>query len=221
VTEPIRVLIVDDHPVFRDGLAALLDPLEGITVTGRVADGAQAVAATVSVPADQRPHVVIMDIQMPVLNGIEATRRIVQATPEVGVLVVTMGEDDATVFSAVRAGARGYLLKGAGQDEVVRAIGTVHAGGVVFGASLAARVTRAFAAPANPRAAAFPPLTDREREVLDLIAAGRTNAQIAAELFLSGKTVRNNVSTILSKLQAGDRANVIIRARDAGFGHSS
>ncbi len=221
MTEPIRVLIVDDHPVFRDGLAALLDPLDGITVTGRVADGAQAVAATVAVPAAQRPQVVIMDIQMPVLNGIEATRRIVQATPEVGVLVVTMGEDDATVFSAVRAGARGYLLKGAGQDEVVRAIGTVHAGGVVFGASLAARVARAFAAPANPRAAAFPQLTDREREVLDLIAAGRTNGQIAAELFLSGKTVRNNVSTILAKLQAGDRANVIIRARDAGFGHSS
>ena len=143
---------------------------------------------------------------MPRLNGIEATRRIVAAEPTIGILVITMGEDDSTVFAAVRAGARGYLLKGADQDEIVRAITTVHGGGVVFGASLAHRIASVFTHGPVPTAA-FPQLTDREREVLDLIAAGRSNGQIASELFLSPKTVRNNVSTILTKLQATDRAD--------------
>lgn len=213
----IRVLLVDDHEVVRQGLRLLLETSDEIEVVGEASDGVEALRAV----ADDQPDVVLMDIRMPRLDGIEATERLRVDHPEVAVVILTTYNEDALLLRGLRAGARGYLLKGAGQDEVVRAIGTVHAGGVVFGASLAARVTRAFAAPANPRAAAFPPLTDREREVLDLIAAGRTNAQIAAELFLSGKTVRNNVSTILSKLQAGDRANVIIRARDAGFGHSS
>ena len=199
-TSPIRVLIADDHPVFRDGLASLLDPLPGIDVVARASDGAEAVALV----DEHRPDVVLMDVQMPVMNGIDATRAVVAAHPKVGVLVLTMGEDDGTVLSALRAGARGYLRKGAEQDEIVRAVSTVHCGGVVFGASLAARIAEV--------------LAERETEVLDLIAAGRSNGQIAQELFLSPKTIRNNITSILAKLQATDRADVIIRARDAGLG---
>jgi len=211
----IRVLIADDPPVFRDGLATLLEPHPDIEVVGRAADGAEAVALA----AELRPDVVVMDIQMPEVNGIEATRRVLAADPAVGVLVFTMGEDDGTLLSAIRAGARGYLVKGASQDEVTRAITSVHAGGVVFGASLASRIGELLSPAPGRGAAEFPMLTEREREVLDLIAAGRSNAQIASTLFLAPKTVRNNVSAILSKLQATDRAEVIIRARDAGLGH--
>ena len=212
-TTTIRVLIADDHPVFRDGLASLLDPLPLVDVVARASDGAQAVALA----AEHRPDVVVMDVQMPELNGIEATRRIVADQPDVGVLVLTMGEDDGTVLSALRAGARGYLRKGAEQDEIVRAITTVHGGGVVFGASLAARIAEVLAPPARPERP-FPELTERETEILDRIAAGRNNGQIAQELYLSPKTIRNNVTSILAKLQATDRAEVIIRARDAGLG---
>lgn len=215
-TTPIRLLIADDHPVFRDGLASLLDPLPGIDVVARASDGAEAVALV----DEHRPDVVIMDVQMPVMNGIEATRAVVAAHPEVGVLVLTMGEDDGTVLSALRAGARGYLRKGAEQDEIVRAVSTVHGGGVVFGASLAARIAEVLAPTARPERP-FPELTERETEVLDLIAAGRSNGQIAQELFLSPKTIRNNITSILAKLQATDRADVIIRARDAGLGRQT
>ena len=212
-TPPIRLLIADDHPVFRDGLASLLDPLPAIDVVARASDGAEAVALV----DEHGPDVVIMDVQMPVMNGIDATRAVVAAHPEVGVLVLTMGEDDGTVLSALRAGARGYLRKGAEQDEIVRAVSTVHAGGVVFGASLAARIAEVLAPAVRPERP-FPALTERETEVLDLIAAGRSNGQIAQELFLSPKTIRNNITSILAKLEATDRADVIIRARDAGLG---
>lgn len=215
-TEPIRVLVADDHPVFRDGLASLLDPLPDLAVVARAADGAEAVSLT----AKHRPDVVVMDVQMPVLNGIEATRAIAADFPEVGVLVLTMGEDDGTVLAALRAGARGYLRKGAEQDEIVRAITTVHGGGVVFGASLAARIAEVLAPPSRP-SRPFPELSERETEILDLIAAGRNNGQIAQQLFLSPKTIRNNITSILSKLRATDRAEIIIRARDAGLGRDT
>jgi DNA-binding NarL/FixJ family response regulator len=211
---PVRVLIADDHPIFRDGLATLLEPHPGIEVVARAADGAEAVVLA----AEHRPDVIVMDIQMPHVNGIEATRQVLAAQPSVGVLVFTMGEDDGTLLSAMRAGARGYLVKGAAQDEVVRAITSVAAGGVVFGASLAARIGDLLSPSPSRQATEFPMLTEREREVLDLIAAGRSNGQIATELYLAPKTVRNNVSAILSKLQATDRAEAIIRARDAGMG---
>ena len=211
--DTIRVMIVDDHPVYRDGLASLLDPLAEVDVVARASDGAEAV----TLAAELRPDVIVMDVQMPVLNGIDATRTITAAMPEVGVLVLTMGEDDGTVLAALRAGARGYLRKGAEQDEIVRAVTTVHGGGVVFGASLAARIAEVLAPAARPERP-FPELTERETEVLDLIAAGRSNSQIAQALFLSPKTIRNNITSILAKLQATDRSEVIVRARDAGLG---
>lgn len=214
MTEPVRVLIADDHPVFRDGLASLLGTQPDVTVVGTAADGAEAVALA----TELSPDVVVMDLQMPELNGIDATRRIAETRPEIRVLVFTMGEEDGTVLAAMRAGARGYLVKGASQDEVARAISTVHAGGLVFGASLALRIADLLSGTATPDRSAFPQLTEREVEILDLIAAGKNNAQIASALYLAPKTVRNNVSNILSKLQATDRADAIIRARDAGLG---
>lgn len=210
----IRVLIADDHPVFRDGLASLLATQPGIDVVARAADGTEAVELAL----EHRPDVVVMDLQMPGVNGIEATRRLAADLPETRVLVFTMGEEDGTVLAAMRAGARGYLVKGASQDEVHQAISTVHAGGVVFGASLAVRIAELLSEAAAPDRSAFPQLTERELEVLDLVAAGRNNSQIAQELYLAPKTVRNNVSAILAKLQATDRADAIIRARDAGLG---
>jgi DNA-binding NarL/FixJ family response regulator len=211
--EAIRVMIVDDHPVYRDGLATLLDPLPEIDVVARASDGAEAVALA----AEHQPDVIVMDVQMPGVNGIDATRTITTTSPATGVLVLTMGEDDGTVLAALRAGARGYLRKGAEQDEIVRAVTTVHGGGVVFGASLAARIAEVLT-PASRPERPFPELTERETEVLDLIAAGRSNSQIAQALFLSPKTIRNNITSILSKLQATDRSEVIVRARDAGLG---
>ena len=212
----ITVLIADDHPVYRDGLASLLDPMPGIDVVGRAADGVEAVERALAT----RPDVVIMDLQMPRLNGIDATRRLLADLPDTGVLVITMGEDESTVFTAVTAGARGYLLKGADADEVVQAIRTVHGGGVVFGASLAQRIARVFAAgPASPPAV-FPELSEREREILDLVATGLSNGDIAGRLHLSPKTVRNNVSAILTKLRARDRSAMIIQAREAGLGRN-
>ncbi|WP_432928369.1 response regulator [Microbispora sp. CA-135349] len=214
---PVRVLVVDDHPVFREGFAALLSSIDEVEVAGTASTGAEAVEQA----AEREPDVVVMDVQMPGMDGIEATRRILRTHPEIGVVVLTMSEEDGTIFDALRAGARGYLLKGAEPDEVVRAITTVAGGGVVFGAVLASRIADFLAPrPQTGGATPFPTLTAREHEVLDLVAAGLSNGQIAARLFLSQKTVRNHVHAVLTKLQAADRAEAIIRARDAGMGRA-
>ena len=218
---PVRVLVVDDHPVFRDGFAALLDSIDAVRVVGTAGTGVEAIAAVSGATEDQRPDVVVMDVQMPEMDGIEATRRLMADHPDLGVVVLTMSEEDATVFEAVRAGARGYLLKGAEPVEVVRAITTVAGGGVVFGAVLAHRIADFFAAAPTTAMSRFPSLTEREHEVLDLLAAGLSNQQIAERLFLSQKTVRNHVHAVLSKLQAADRADAIVRARDAGLGRGT
>jgi DNA-binding NarL/FixJ family response regulator len=212
----IEVVLADDHPVFRDGLAMLLDSMSGVRVVGRASTGREAI----EVVGRLHPDVVVMDVNMPDMDGIEATRRLTADSPHVGVVVLTMAEDDDTVFAAMRAGARGYLLKEAGPDDIVRSIAAVARGEAVFGAAVARRIADYFAA--GPPAAAglgpFPELTPREREVLDLVAAGRANADIARSLFLSPKTVRNIVSNVFAKLHVADRAEAIIRARDAGLG---
>jgi DNA-binding NarL/FixJ family response regulator len=211
--EPLRVLLADDHPVFLGGLRALLDSTPGLEVIGEAATGDEAVSAATA----HQPDVVVMDLQMPGRNGIDATREIVARSPHIGVLVLTMFEDDDSVFAAMRAGARGYLLKGSAPRDVVRAIETVGSGEAVFAPAIARRLIDFFTA--SPTAYPFPELTEREREVLDLLAQGRTNADIARVFVLSAKTVRNHVSNILTKLQVADRAQAIIRAREAGLGH--
>jgi DNA-binding NarL/FixJ family response regulator len=216
--DPIRVVLVDDHPVYRDGLSMLLESMEGVDVVATAADGEEAIAVVDGADAD----VVVMDVQMPRLDGIAATREVVSRHPHLAVVVLTMSEDDETVFAAMRAGARGYLVKGASQHEILSAIRAVDRGELVFGAAIARRVAEFFAAgPATaPAAEVLPQLTAREREILDLLAAGRSNPQIAQALFLSPKTVRNNVSNIFAKLQVADRAEAIVRARDAGLGRA-
>jgi DNA-binding NarL/FixJ family response regulator len=211
--DAIRILIADDSADFRQGLRGLLDVQPGMSVVGEAANGQEVLAV-----ADQlAPDVVLMDLQMPLMNGIEATRRLVGARPHIGVLVLTMFEDDDSVFAAMRAGARGYLLKGARKAETVRAIIAVANGEAIFSPTVARRMMGFFTA-ARPAAGSFPDLTDREREVLNLIAAGRDNGEIAADLALSVKTVRNHVSNILAKLQVADRTQAAIRARQAGLG---
>jgi DNA-binding NarL/FixJ family response regulator len=208
----MRVLVADDHPVFRSGLLTALALSPSVEVVGEAATGAEAVEAA----ARLDPDVVVMDLHMPDLNGIEATRKIVAARPQVGVLVLTMFEDDESVFAAMRAGARGYLLKGAGPDEIGRAIEAVGHGEAIFGASIARQVIAFISAPHPPEP--FPELTAREREMLELIAQGWSNARIAGHFVLSTKTVRNHVSNILTKLSLPDRSQAIVRARDAGLG---
>jgi len=216
MTELIRVLIADDHPLFRDGLTALLTEGPDTELAGAATSGTEAV----DLARETQPDVVVMDLHMPGLNGIEATRRIVADSPHITVLVLTMFDDDS-IFAALRAGARGYLLKGADQEQIRAAIRAAANGEIIFGTQLAARMLAHFTTGASAPPQVFPQLTDREREVLDLVAQGRPNMAVAAKLGLSQKTIRNHVSNILTKLQVADRAQAIVQARDAGLGQRS
>jgi DNA-binding NarL/FixJ family response regulator len=210
---PIRVLIVDDHPVVRRGMGALLASLPGVEVVGEAATGVEALREAQL----QRPAVVMMDVQMPAMDGIEATRRLVSALPDTVVLVLTMFEDDDTVFSAMRAGARGYLLKGAEQEEILAALHSVIAGQVVIGPGVAERLIAGLGGTTD-REVPFPELTVREREILERIAQGHSNGAIATRLGLAPKTVGNHISAIFAKLRVATRAEVIVRARQGGLG---
>jgi DNA-binding NarL/FixJ family response regulator len=210
----LAILIADDHPVVRSGLRALISTLDGLEVVGEAADGEAAVREVQLL----KPDVVFMDVRMPGVDGVEATRRIRASVPETAVLMLTMFEDDATVFTAMQAGARGYLLKDVGQDEIAAAIRAVAAGQVVFGPGVAARVLGYFSAPPAPKPEPFPQLTERERNILDLLASGHRTAAIADKLYLSPKTVSNHMTSIFAKLQVADRGAAIIRAREGGLG---
>lgn len=216
--DDIRLVIADDHPVYRDGLARLLSEIGGFDVVGVAADGVEAVELAASLA----PDVVVMDIRMPNLDGIEATRRITAASPSTGVVVLSMFEDDELVFAAVRAGARGYLLKDADDDEIAAVLRGIARGEAIFGPTTARRLLDMLGrAPEQSEQTAsnpFPQLTQREQEVLELLARGKRNATIADELFLSERTVRNYVSNVFTKLQVADRAQAIVAARDAGIG---
>jgi DNA-binding NarL/FixJ family response regulator len=214
MTGPVRVVVADDHPVVRAGLVALLSSLPDVEVVATATDGAEAVREVVT----NHPDVALLDLNMPELDGIAATREIGRVAPGVGVLVLTMYDDDDSVFAAMRAGARGYLVKGVEQDDLVRAIRSVAAGEAIFGPGVAERVLGFLTAPAPRTDPLFPELTAREHQILDLIAAGLRNAAIAEQMAIAPKTVANNVSSILAKLQVADRAQAIVRARDAGLG---
>jgi DNA-binding NarL/FixJ family response regulator len=213
--EPLRVLIADDHPLFRNGMRALLAADPDTEVAGEATTGDEVVALA----ATLQPDVILMDIQMPGVSGIEATRQILHTSPHIRILVVTMFEDDHSVFTAMRAGARGYVLKGARPEEMIRAIQAVGSGEAIFSPAIATRMLDFFSG-LQPAAFphALPELTEREREILDLIAQGQSNATIAKQLALSPKTVSNYVSNIFSKLQVADRAQAMLRAREAGLG---
>lgn len=213
--DSLCVLIADDHPLFRNGMRALLSSVPGMEVAGIATTGNEVIALAASL----QPDVILMDLQMPGVSGIEATRQILHSSPHIRILVVTMFEEDHSVFAALRAGARGYILKDADEEEILRAIRAVGRGEAIFSPAIAQRLIDFFATPRPvllPRL--FPELTDREREILDLIAQGYNNSDIARRLTLSLKTVANHVSNIFSKLQVVDRAQAIIRAREAGLG---
>jgi DNA-binding NarL/FixJ family response regulator len=220
VSEPIRLLLVDDHDGFRAGFHAALASVDDVMIIADAVDGREALRLA----EDLQPDVVVMDLKMPRLDGIEATRRLLQDSPHIGVLVLTMFDDDESIFLAMRAGARGYLVKGAPRDEIVRSIQAVAAGEAIVGPAIARRIQDYLTSPA-PSAApppdpggAFPELTERERDVLGLMAAGHNNSVIASRLGISSKTVRNHGSNIFTKLVVADRVQAIIRAREAGLG---
>jgi DNA-binding NarL/FixJ family response regulator len=210
----ITVVLVDDHPVVRSGLRALIESFGGFEVVGEAADGEAAVREVLL----HRPDVAVMDVMMPGVDGVEATRRIIRASPGTAVLVLSMAEDDEIVFSAMQAGARGYLLKGAAQEEIDRALKAVVAGEAIFGPGVATRVLGVFAHATAARTDILSELTPREREVLELVAQGRRNSAIAAALAMAPKTVANHLSSIFAKLQVTDRSAAIVRARDEGLG---
>ena len=212
--EPIRIVIADDHESFRSGLRALLASIPAMEIVGEAESGDDAVAEA----AKLQPDVVVMDLNMPGVDGISATRQIVATSPHIAVLVVSMYEDDEQIFGALKAGARGYVLKGARRAELVRAIRGVAAGEAIFGPAVARRLATFFAQRPAVEPTVFPELTEREREILDLVARGMSNMQITQRLVLSPKTVRNHVSNIFSKLQVAGRAEAIVRARQAGLG---
>lgn len=214
-SERIRVLIVDDHPLFRDGMHGLLDSVSETEVVGEAASGEEAI----TLAENLQPDVILMDIKMPGMNGLQAMREILNTSPHIRILIVSMLEDDDSVFAAMRAGARGYVPKGANQAEMLRAIRAVANGEAIFGPGIAQRLIGFFSASRLSVAPKiFPELTEREAEILELISKGNTNEEIAEQLVLSLKTVRNHVSNIFSKLQVADRAQAIIRAREAGLG---
>lgn len=218
--DPIRLLIADDHTLVRQGLSALLTAVPDIKVVAEAATGAEAIAR-----ADEtQPDVILMDLQMPGIHGLEATRRILENHPGLGIIVVTMLDDDGSVFAAMRAGARGYILKGADKADLLKTIRAVAAGEALFGAGIARRFMNFFndlGRPSNQPTLPFPELTERERAILGLIAAGQGNAAIAEQLSISPKTVSNHISNIFNKLQVADRAQAAIRAREAGLGLGS
>ena len=214
--EAIRVLIADDHPHFRKGLRAVLSSATDLEVVAEAGGGERAI----SLATELQPDVIIMDLHMPGVGGIEATRRILRSSPHISVLVLSMFEDDDSIFAALQAGARGYLLKGALKAEILRAIRSVTSGEAIFGPIIAKRLINYFAIPRpSAPADAFPELTEREHEILALVAQHQTNPEIARRLQLSPKTIRNHVSNVFTKLQVADRAQAIIRAREAGLGH--
>lgn len=210
----IRVFVADDHALFRDGMKALIQAQEDMVWAGDAADGESAVSEVIA----SQPDIVLMDITMPVMNGLEASRQIISSHPDCRIIMVTMVEDDASVFAAMQSGARGYVLKGSNADEMLTVIRAVAQGQVLFGAKMAERMLAFFHNPQTDQAVPFPDLTDRERELLDLIARGLNNSQIAERLVISPKTVRNHITSIFDKLQVADRGQAIIKARQVGLG---
>jgi DNA-binding NarL/FixJ family response regulator len=213
MSTPIRVAVADDHPMFRAGLRGMVEDCAGLEFAGEAGDGAEAVELCRTVC----PDVLLMDLRMPGMSGVEATRQITAESPDVAVLVLTMLEDDTTLLATLRAGARGYLLKGASPEQILTAVTAVASGQALFGTGIAERLTGLLTA-ARQAPHPFPELSQRERDVLDLMAQGRANLDIANRLGLSLKTVRNNVSAIFAKLRVADRSAAIVRAREAGLG---
>ena len=212
--DPITVLVADDHPVVRDGLRTMLETDPDLTLVGEAADGEEAVERATT----QQPDVVVMDLHLPKIDGIAATRRIIERAPHIAIVVLTMLDDDASLLAALRAGARGYLLKGSEPRDVIRAVKAVSRGEAVFGPEVANRVLASFTETERPQHVPFPELTEREREVLDLLARGQRSADIAQHLGIAPKTIRNHISNILNKLCVLDRTEAILRAREAGLG---